>query len=137
MSVVGKVESLWRYPVKGMRGEALDSAFVGFSGIYGDRIFAIHSSASAKGFPYLTGREQSEMLKYCPRFRHPAKAAQPINWDEAISLAPGITITPLYADLADLVVDAQYHLSRPGKFTGFMKETKTFLSGSILLVFPC
>ena len=27
MSVIGKVESLWRYPVKSMRGEELDEAF--------------------------------------------------------------------------------------------------------------
>ena len=57
MSNIGKVESLWRYPIKSMRGQELDEAFVGFSGIYGDRIFAFRSSASSKGFPYLTARE--------------------------------------------------------------------------------
>jgi uncharacterized protein YcbX len=71
MSLVGKVESLWRYPVKSMRGEELEEAFVGFSGVYGDRLFAFKSSAAPKGFPYLTGREQEEMLLYRPRFRHP------------------------------------------------------------------
>ena len=30
MAVIGKVESLWRYPVKSMRGEELHEAFVGF-----------------------------------------------------------------------------------------------------------
>ena len=29
MITVGKVESLWRYPVKSMRGEELDEAFAG------------------------------------------------------------------------------------------------------------
>ena len=58
MSIVGQVESLWRYPVKSMRGEELEEAFVGFSGVYGDRLFAFKSSACPKGFPYLTGREQ-------------------------------------------------------------------------------
>jgi uncharacterized protein YcbX len=28
MTVIGKVESLWRYPVKSMRGEELSEAFV-------------------------------------------------------------------------------------------------------------
>ena len=28
MSLVGKVESLWRYPIKSMRGEELEEAFV-------------------------------------------------------------------------------------------------------------
>ena len=58
MKIIGKVESLWRYPVKSMRGEELDAAFLGFAGIYGDRLFAFRSAASPKGFPYLTGREQ-------------------------------------------------------------------------------
>jgi uncharacterized protein YcbX len=40
MSIIGTVESLWRYPVKSMRGAALSEAFVGFAGVYGDRLFA-------------------------------------------------------------------------------------------------
>ena len=40
MAIIGKVESLWRYPVKSMRGEELSEAFVGFAGDYGDRLFA-------------------------------------------------------------------------------------------------
>ena len=56
MNLVGKVESVWRYPVKSMRGEELPEAFVGFSGVYGDRLFAFKSSARPDGFPYLTGR---------------------------------------------------------------------------------
>jgi uncharacterized protein YcbX len=83
MSIIGKVDSLWRYPVKSMRGQELDEAFMGFSGIYGDRLFAFKSAASPKGFPYLTGREQQEMLRYRPRFRDPEKAAQPANLAEA------------------------------------------------------
>ena len=62
MKVVGKIESLWRYPVKSMRGEELQEAFVGFSGVYGDRVYAFRSSAAPKGFPYLTGRELAKML---------------------------------------------------------------------------
>jgi uncharacterized protein len=103
MSLVGKVESLWRYPVKSMRGEELEEAFFGFSGVYGDRLFAFQSSAAPKGFPYLTGREQEEMLLYRPRFRHPERAAKPPNLSEAESMAPGLN--PLSADAADLAVD--------------------------------
>ena len=33
MSIVGHVESLWRYPVKSMRGEELDTSYMGFSGV--------------------------------------------------------------------------------------------------------
>src|SRR5437660_1594856 len=52
-----------------MRGEELDEAFAGYSGIYGDRLFAFRSSANHKGFPYLTAREQRKLLQYRPRFR--------------------------------------------------------------------
>ncbi len=50
MSIVGKVDSLWRYPVKSMRGEELEEAFAGYPGVYGDRVFAFKSSASPTGF---------------------------------------------------------------------------------------
>jgi uncharacterized protein len=107
MSIIGKVESLWRYPVKSMRGEELDVAFLGFAGIYGDRLFAFKSAASPKGFPYLTGREQQEMLRYRPRFRHPDQAAQPPNLADAERLWPGLNVNPMYADPADLMVDVE------------------------------
>ena len=103
MSIVATVESLWRYPVKSMRGEELDEMFAGYSGVYGDRLFAFKSSASPKGFPYLTGREQRQMLRYRPRFRDPDKAARPINLTEAKSLSAN----PVSADLADLMVDVE------------------------------
>jgi uncharacterized protein YcbX len=105
MSIIGTVDSLWRYPVKSMRGEELDEAFVGFSGIYGDRLFAFRSSTGPKGFPYLTAREQRKLLQYRPRFRQPAKAARPINLAEAESLGPGVT--PLFADATELMVDVE------------------------------
>jgi len=105
MSAIGTVESLWRYPVKSMRGEELDEVFAGFSGVYGDRLFAFSSSASPKGFPFLTGREQRQMLRYRPRFRQPEKAARPINQAEAEKLPPGVT--PLYAAPDDLMLDVE------------------------------
>ena len=75
MSRVGTVESLWRYPVKSMRGEELDEIFVGAAGVAGDRLYAFRSSAARAEFPYFTGREQRQMLLYRPRFRESADAA--------------------------------------------------------------
>ncbi len=105
MSVIGTVESLWRYPVKSMRGEEVDEIFAGYAGVYGDRLFAFRSSASREAFPYLTAREQPEMLLYRPRFREPDKAARPINLAEAESMAPGTN--PLSASAAELMVDVE------------------------------
>jgi uncharacterized protein len=103
MSVIGKVDSLWRYPVKSMRGEELNEAFASYSGIYGDRVFAFRSSANHKGFPYFTAREQRRLLQYRPRFRYPDKAARPVNLIEAESR----NASPLLADPAELVVDVE------------------------------
>jgi uncharacterized protein YcbX len=103
MSIVGKVESLFRYPVKSMRGEELDEAFAGYPGMYGDRVFAFKSSASPAGFPYFTAREQRRLLQYRPRFRYPDKAARPVNLTEAESTGAG----PLSADILELMVDVE------------------------------
>lgn len=103
MSIIGKVDSLWRYPVKSMRGEELDEVFASYAGIYGDRVFAFRSSANHKGFPYFTAREQRRLLQYRPRFRYPEKAARPINLVEAESK----NANPLLADLTELAVDVE------------------------------
>ncbi|MDB6147158.1 MAG: hypothetical protein JWO45_822 [Spartobacteria bacterium] len=105
MSIIGKIESLWRYPVKSMRGEELEEIFAGFAGVYGDRLYAFKSSASPIGFPYLTGREQHQMLRYRPRFRHPEKAAWPINVAEAQSMGSGVN--PVSATAPELMVDVE------------------------------
>jgi MOSC domain-containing protein len=103
MSIIGNVDSLWRYPVKSMRGEELDEAFAGFSGVYGDRLFAFKSSASPKGFPYFTAREQRRLLQYRPHFRYPDKAARPINLTEAESMGAN----PVSADPSELMIDVE------------------------------
>src|SRR6476469_9044234 len=103
MSVIGKVESLWRYPVKSMRGEELDEVFAGYPGVYGDRVFAFKSSASSPGFPYFTARDQRRLLQYRPRFRFPDKAARPVHLTEAEKMGAG----PLSADLSELMIDIE------------------------------
>jgi uncharacterized protein YcbX len=105
MRIVGRVQSLWRYPVKSMRGEELQQAFIGFAGIYGDRLYAFRSSAAPTGFPYLTGREQQRMLLFHPVFCQPQTMAQPANLTEAEALAPGAT--PLYAEAAERALEVQ------------------------------
>ena len=101
--IIGTVESLWRYPVKSMRGEEMEEMFAGYAGVYGDRLFAFDSSANGRGFPYFTGRDQRQMLRYRPRFRYPDKAARPINLAEAEQR----TAAPLSATPAELMLDVE------------------------------
>jgi uncharacterized protein len=105
MSVVGHVESLWRYPVKSMRGEKLQDAFIDFSGVYGDRLYAFKTPAAPAGFPFLTGRELPELLLYQPHFRHPDQAHRPPNLAEAEAFPPGAT--PVYPTPDELAVDVE------------------------------
>jgi len=103
MSIVGQVDSLWRYPVKSMRGEEMDEMFVGYPGVYGDRLYAFKTSENAPGFPYFTGRDRRQMILYRPRFRHPEKAARPVNLADATRH----DAAPLSASAADLMIDVE------------------------------
>lgn len=100
---IGTIDSLWRYPVKSMRGEELDEMFVGYPGVYGDRLYAYTSSAAPKGFPYFTGRELRQMILYRARFRQPDKAARPINLAEAESNGAA----PLSATPEELAIEVE------------------------------
>ena len=103
MNVIGTVESLWRYPVKSMRGEELEEMFAGYAGVYGDRVFAFTSSLSPKGFPFFTGRDQRQMIRYRARFRNPEKAARPINLAEAESSGAN----PISANASELMIEVE------------------------------
>lgn len=103
MSIIGRVDSLWRYPVKSMRGEEMEELFAGYAGVYGDRLFAFLSSRAPAGFPYFTGRDQRQMIRYRVRFRDPAKAAGPSNHREAEENGAW----PLPATAAELTLDIE------------------------------
>ena len=103
MTTIGTVESLWRYPVKSMRGAEMPEVFMGFSGVYGDRCYAFKNSAARKGFPYLNANAQQQMLLFSPQFRYLERASTPPNLIEASSIAPGVT--PANGDAEDMALD--------------------------------
>lgn len=66
---IGKVAALFRYPVKSMAAESLDSVDVGWNGFTGDRRWAfVRGGLVRSGFPWLTIRESPRMWHYQPRF---------------------------------------------------------------------
>jgi uncharacterized protein len=103
MPIIGRVDSLWRYPVKSMRGEEMEELFAGYAGVFGDRLFAFVSDASPKGFPYFTGRDQRRMICYRARFRQPLNAARPSNQTEAEENGAW----PLPASSTELAIDVE------------------------------
>jgi uncharacterized protein YcbX len=94
MKLVGRLESVWRYPVKSMPGESLPEAYVSFAGVLGDRLYAVHHAGAPKAFPFLTARSRKEMLRFRPRFRHPELTLVPDNLTDAETRGPGLT--PLF-----------------------------------------
>jgi len=66
---VGRIAALWRYPVKSMAGEALESADVSWHGLAGDRRWAfVRPGLERSNFPWLTIRERPEMSLHRPAF---------------------------------------------------------------------
>src|SRR6476620_136217 len=63
---IGRIEAIFRYPVKSMAGERLDSARLGWHGIEGDRRLAFRRLADRGAFPWLTASRLPELLLYEP-----------------------------------------------------------------------
>ncbi len=63
---IGRIEALFRYPVKSMRGEQLDAASLGWHGIEGDRRLAFRRVHERSGMPWLTARKLPELVSFVP-----------------------------------------------------------------------
>jgi len=94
MTKLGTIESIWRYPVKSMRGEEVARIYAAFSGLMGDRMYGVVAADGDPAFPWHTARDQEEFLLYQPRFKAGADVLLPKDLDAAEGLAPGIN--PLY-----------------------------------------
>lgn len=66
---IGQVEAIFRYPVKSMAGERLETANLGWHGIDGDRRLAFRRSDARGGFPWLTAGRLPELVLFAPQ-RH-------------------------------------------------------------------
>jgi uncharacterized protein len=91
---IGRVEAIFRYPVKSMRGEALDTALLGWHGLAGDRRLAFRRVGEGGGFPWLTAGRLPELLLFAPR-------ASPDSRGEALPthvLTPEGTELPVFGE---------------------------------------
>ncbi len=61
-----RIASIARYPFKSMAGEALPAAEVGFNGLAGDRLHAFVQEGLHTTFPWFTGREWPELVRWRP-----------------------------------------------------------------------
>jgi uncharacterized protein YcbX len=63
---LGRINAIFRYPVKSMAGESLDVARLGWHGIEGDRRLAFRRLDDKSGFPWLTASKLPQLLLYKP-----------------------------------------------------------------------
>lgn len=70
--IVGVVKTLYRYPVKSMRGECIDETRVWWHGLEGDRRYAFVRSGNTSRFPWLTARDVPSLVRYQAYFSNPA-----------------------------------------------------------------
>jgi uncharacterized protein YcbX len=63
---IGQVEAIFRYPVKSMRGEQLDTAMLGWHGLDGDRRLALRRMNDHSGFPWLTAGKLPDLVLFSP-----------------------------------------------------------------------
>jgi uncharacterized protein len=63
---VGRVETIFRYPVKSMAGERLEAATLGWHGVDGDRRLAFRRVEDQSGMPWLTASKLPDLLRFVP-----------------------------------------------------------------------
>src|SRR5215468_8763815 len=63
---IGQIKAIFRYSVKSMAGEQLDTASLGWHGLDGDRRFAFRRIADRGGFPWLTAGRLPELILFSP-----------------------------------------------------------------------
>ena len=63
---LGRISAIFRYPVKSMAGESLETARLGWHGIEGDRRLAFRRLTDQSEFPWLTASKLPQLLLYKP-----------------------------------------------------------------------
>jgi uncharacterized protein YcbX len=64
---IGQVEAIFRYPVKSMGGERLETANLGWHGLEGDRRLAFRRIDNRGGFPWLTAGKLPDLVRFAPQ----------------------------------------------------------------------
>jgi uncharacterized protein len=66
---IGRVEAIFRYPVKSMGGERLEVADLGWHGLEGDRRLAFRRMDDRSGMPWLTASKLPDLVVFAPQRR--------------------------------------------------------------------
>jgi len=120
---IGKIDSIWRYPVKGMRGEEVPHIYTAYTGLMGDRIYGVVAADGDPGHPWHTARNQEDFVLYQANYSSSEELLLPKNLDATYSeWAPGID--PLYPDADEFHVKVE----TPGGMTYDDIEDPAFIA---------
>jgi len=75
---IGTVTALWRYPVKSMRGEALDAAVLNERGLLGDRAYAVRDVATGHIASAKHPRRWGQLLACRATYLEPPRPGAPL-----------------------------------------------------------
>jgi uncharacterized protein YcbX len=78
---IGRIEAIFRYPVKSMRGEPLNSATLGWHGLDGDRRLAFRRTDERGEVPWLIASKLPDIVLFAPQRREEGnEEARPHMW---------------------------------------------------------
>src|SRR5436190_22360925 len=114
----GSVVGLWRYPVKSMMGEELNSSEITDRGLLGDRQFAVVDRATGKVGGAKNPRKWGNFFGFRAACLEPPKTGAKIS-PVRITLPDGTAITSGQADLEQILSrafgrDVTFEEARPG-----------------------
>jgi len=100
---LGSVVSLWRYPVKSMMGEELNSSEITEHGLVGDRAYALIDNSDGKAATAKNPRKWPHLFDFRATFTEPVVAKVP---PVRITLPDGTTVTSEQTDLNRILSNA-------------------------------
>jgi uncharacterized protein YcbX len=116
---VGSVVALWRYPVKSMMGEELNSCQVTDRGLLGDRQFAVVDRSTGKVGGAKNPRKWGNFFDFRAAYAEPPKTGARIS-PVRITLPDGTVVTSEQADLEQILSrafgrDVAFEEARPDR----------------------
>src|SRR5918911_504751 len=91
-TTIGTVVSLWRYPVKSMLGEELNSSYVTERGLLGDRTYAVVDQKTGKVASAKNPRKWGRLFDFRSAFIDPPQIAEKITPPVRITFPDGTHI---------------------------------------------
>jgi uncharacterized protein YcbX len=100
---IGKLQALFRYPVKSMGGEPLDEANLGWHGLEGDRRIAFRRLDDRSEFPWLSASKLPDLLRFAPHRENGAQGILPTH-----IRTPDGEALPVFSEELDAEVGRRY-----------------------------